>query len=418
MVRGASSVQVAPLTRRFVASLIDLAPPVLLVLLAVVVPAGSVSTRSLLIGVAAGIGLAWLVYLWGRYALTGAGPGYRTMDLSLRDVDNGEAIGWWRFFLRQVVLVGMSITVIGAGVLLATILINPRGRGWHDRIAGSIAVYRPREDRAEATAPAWQATDEDDAQRWAPQPPAPMSPSPVQTGEADDEAAPAAHGRVNPHPKTDEAPDHQQLHTAVPRPLSPLAPPVPVPPPRGAVLTPPPDAYLPPPSSDGDPLSAETPILPESAREEALEAARQRGWFSTPDESDGHGVPDSADSTRISVEQAGDYGWYLVLDDGRQVDVSRPLVIGRNPIPPAEQPNALAVRVGETGQAVSKTHLSVSVDGSGLFVVDLGSTNGTAIVGTTGALEPCKAQREVRVRDGQVVSFGDHAFTVRRRPRQ
>lgn len=132
----------------------------------------------------------------------------------------------------------------------------------------------------------------------------------------------------------------------------------------------------------------------------------------------GNGAPDSAETTRISVEQTPDYGWYLVLDDGRQIDVLRPLVIGRNPAPPPDRPNALAVRVGESGQAVSKTHLSLSVDGSGLFVVDLGSTNGTAIVGTTGALEPCKAYQEVRVRDGQVVSFGDHAFTVRRRSRQ
>ena len=57
----------------------------------------------------------------------------------------------------------------------------------------------------------------------------------------------------------------------------------------------------------------------------------------------------------------------------------------------------------------------IGIDHRGLYVTDRNSTNGTAIANADGAYEPCAPGDPVRVREGQVVSFGDHYFEVRRR---
>ena len=72
------------------------------------------------------------------------------------------------------------------------------------------------------------------------------------------------------------------------------------------------------------------------------------------------------------------------------------------------------VSVSDTSRTVSKTHIAVGVDARGIYVMDRGSTNGSAIATSSGAFEPCAAGDLVRVREGQVVSFGEQRFEVRR----
>lgn len=107
-------------------------------------------------------------------------------------------------------------------------------------------------------------------------------------------------------------------------------------------------------------------------------------------------------------------GWCIRMDDGREFAVTGTILIGRNPSPKANEVVAELVSSGADGRMVSKTHVAVGIDQRGVFVMDRGSTNGTAIATASGGFEPCAAGDRVRVRDGQIVSFGDHTLVVRR----
>jgi hypothetical protein len=106
-------------------------------------------------------------------------------------------------------------------------------------------------------------------------------------------------------------------------------------------------------------------------------------------------------------------GWQLRLDDGRSVPVLGLVLIGRNPQPQPDE-HAELVQAGVESRMVSKTHLAIGLDHRGLYVMDRGSTNGTAIANSGGQFEPCAPGDPVRVREGQIVSFGDRYLEVRR----
>jgi hypothetical protein len=73
----------------------------------------------------------------------------------------------------------------------------------------------------------------------------------------------------------------------------------------------------------------------------------------------------------------------LRFDDGQVVDVDRPIVLGRqprssSPLPdPGRAPRLVAL--ADPGQALSRSHAEVRVEGGQVVVVDLGSTNGTTV---------------------------------------
>jgi hypothetical protein len=131
---------------------------------------------------------------------------------------------------------------------------------------------------------------------------------------------------------------------------------------------------------------------------------------------------DDDDMTRTHFARAGTMpaaprkateGWQLRLDDGRLVTVDGLVLIGRNPQPQASE-QAQLVQAGVESRMVSKTHVAVGLDHRGLYVMDRGSTNGTAIANAGGQFEPCAPGDPVRVREGQIVSFGDRYLEVRR----
>ncbi|MGJ3508990.1 RDD family protein [Enemella sp. A6] len=123
------------------------------------------------------------------------------------------------------------------------------------------------------------------------------------------------------------------------------------------------------------------------------------------------------DGTRMISRAGGrapDQGWTIALDDGRYIKVESLVLIGRNPQPRAGEEHAELVRVGEAARTVSKTHLAVGVDNRGIYVTDRGSTNGSAIANAGGDYEPCAPGEVVRVREGQIVSFGEHRLEIQR----
>ena len=114
------------------------------------------------------------------------------------------------------------------------------------------------------------------------------------------------------------------------------------------------------------------------------------------------------------LQRSVNEGWQVRFDDGRVLDITGTVLVGRNPQPRAGE-QAETISVGQDSRMVSKTHLVIGIDHRGLYVTDRNSTNGTAIANADGAYEPCAPGDPVRVREGQVVSFGDHYFEVRRR---
>lgn len=108
-------------------------------------------------------------------------------------------------------------------------------------------------------------------------------------------------------------------------------------------------------------------------------------------------------------------GYYVELDDGREVDLSVPVLLGRNPQRGPDESRVNLVAMGGDARMISRTHVLISTDPRGPFVVDRGSTNGTAIVNATGGLEPCPTGVMVRTAPGTQVSYGDRWFTVLRR---
>jgi pSer/pThr/pTyr-binding forkhead associated (FHA) protein len=104
----------------------------------------------------------------------------------------------------------------------------------------------------------------------------------------------------------------------------------------------------------------------------------------------------------------------LRLDDGRNVAVEGLVLLGRNPQPRVGEEDAKLIKVSDDTRTVSKSHLAVGVDVTGLYVMDRGSTNGTMVTAPDGGQRPCPPGDLVDVPGGSVISFGDHWLEVHR----
>ncbi len=107
--------------------------------------------------------------------------------------------------------------------------------------------------------------------------------------------------------------------------------------------------------------------------------------------------------------------WRLRLDDGREVGLGIPVLLGRNPQRTQGDPEVNIVPSGGDGRMISRTHVLIEAADDGVWIVDRGSTNGTALVARGGELEDCPAGIRVRVDDGQQVAYGNRWFTICRR---
>jgi hypothetical protein len=73
-------------------------------------------------------------------------------------------------------------------------------------------------------------------------------------------------------------------------------------------------------------------------------------------------------------------GWRLVLADGSDVPVDRAMFLGRNPARTDDRPGAALVPIDDPARSLSKTHALLELDAGTLWVHDLDSTNGVAVV--------------------------------------
>ena len=403
-------VHVAPLFARFVGWLIDASVPALLgALVWMLVPRLESTSVTVVVTLAIGlVQLAWGLLLWWGYGTRGQGIGFAVMRLQLVGINDGRPIGWWRFFLRQVVFTALMATLVGGVFLLIFLIIDPRHQGWHDKAGRAVAIRAREKSRAHPTGRSIAAPRKTPSTTVALPPhlvarafdgtsntPQTSAPDPAEVAG---QAARFGGGQPFVAPSGQDQPA-QQYGAAASGWRPPTAP--------GATTAAEPPTGRTAPAAPAVPVWQQPSTPNPDLGETQVRARRMR-----PDEDGGtHLVPRPTGRGR-----AGNADWFIVLDDGRQIDVNGLVVIGRKPTPPVGRGDATLVPAGEGGHAVSKNHLQVGVDARGVWVSDTGSTNGTAVVNLRGDLEPCQPGVQVRAREGQVVSFGDRSLTVRRKP--
>lgn len=451
---------VAGLAKRFAAAIIDLLPIALIGGLVYGALQLDDSSQTTLVAAIVGAVLTsgYGLYQWWAYASRGAGLGARVMGVRLVGLKDGEPIGWWRFFLRQLVFAALMVTVVGGIALLVFLIIHERRQGWHDMVGGAVLVEpKPAEQKAataakkvptvstvglpphlastfspqpgtseqswESFAPSQptQPAAQPLAPEWLPgvqsepvnaqapyaqpgtQPSGPVqqwsAPEPARAESAPQWQAPAPQWsapertEAHPAPSASEPPAHQPSAPA--RGMDPAEYDAP-----SGLPKPPQQSWI--------PLPTPAPVIEPPVRVRPRE-------FGEVEEDEGTRIAELP--TRSASGRPGNEGWYLRLDDGREVELTLPVLLGRNPQKAPTDPDQVhLVPASGDGRMISRTHVLVGSDLRGVFVVDRGSTNGTALVTEAGELEPCPADTQVRVREGQQVSYGNRWFTLLRRP--
>ena len=107
-------------------------------------------------------------------------------------------------------------------------------------------------------------------------------------------------------------------------------------------------------------------------------------------------------------------GWQATLDDGRELEVTRIVLLGRNPQPQPGEEDAQLIKIADETRTVSKSHLAIGVDAGGIYVMDRGSTNGSTVTDLDGHSRRCAPGDVVQVDVGSIVSIGDHWLEIKR----
>lgn len=336
----------------------------------------------------------------------GGSIGSRMLGLGVRRDGTGAPLGIGRTLLRWLVLGAAGIVpVLGTALMLASILMDPqrRGRGWHDLAAGAFAVD------ARGRRPAH------DAQRSASAPrPHTMAPSvgadePYRPGQLA-AAVPGA-----PQPMIDAVPGGGAPVLGGRAPSAPASASAPAPL-RAEHAAPADAARWQPPRSAPEPPPAAAPAHPLAAPEHAQGAPTARPALA--DELDeatvrrapAVGAELDDDLERTHVVRRGPSAT-VRIDDGDAFRIAGLALLGRNPAASEGETVAHLVPLGADSRTVSKTHLSLQPTRDGLVVIDLGSTNGSALLhaGLRSELEP---HRAVLAITGDVIELGDHRLEV------
>lgn len=118
--------------------------------------------------------------------------------------------------------------------------------------------------------------------------------------------------------------------------------------------------------------------------------------------------------TPLGAARAADAAWRLTAADGQELGLTGALVFGRSPSPVALRPLATLVPVVDAAKSVSKTHAVVDVDGTGLAVTDLHSTNGVSVIHPDGTRTDLEPGGRAVLTDGCTLRLGEFAIGVRR----
>ncbi|HEU4668398.1 MAG TPA: RDD family protein [Arthrobacter sp.] len=391
----AVNLQLVPATagKRLGAAVVDWLPPLAVLVLTLTIGfAGITRTRngqyitydtaSLVLFGSIGFGLT-LVYLFavaGIEARTGKTPGNLLMGIRSADND-GYAPGAGPVFLRGLITGAGILVALLAAVLvvvfkwfgpalliLAPLLLagaawavlvvvsntwdrNGRLRGWHDKAAKAL-VFDVKAGRNPIATGGIQG----------PYSFAPLDLPPVQQVLSPVAGASAASPPV-------QAPPSQTMPYTAPAPIMP------------SPLTPPP--------------------APAAASASAAVGGGQ------------HHVDEDVERTQVRPGAGGPVPVAVLrirLDDGRDFQLDRSVLVGRNPVGQSGEQHAQLLAVEDPGRSISKTHLHLLTDGAGIWVTDRNSTNGSAVTTPNGARTPLAPGVPTFVTPGSSVHFGDRTF--------
>ncbi|MGO4238418.1 RDD family protein [Pseudarthrobacter sp. YAF2] len=132
----------------------------------------------------------------------------------------------------------------------------------------------------------------------------------------------------------------------------------------------------------------------------------------------GHRLPgphadDDVERTQVRPDTGGPAPMAVLrirLDDGRDFQLDRSVLVGRNPVGQPGEQHAQLLAVDDPGRSISKTHLHLLTDGAGIWVTDRQSTNGSAVTTPDGLRTPLAPGVPTFVTPGSSVHFGDRTF--------
>ncbi len=327
--------------------------------------------------------------VFAYFGRTGYLPGGKLLGIRQVRLGDGSSPGWSGFlkYLLISVVTGVSL---GIGYLVTVALIRrPLNRAWHDRTTGLI-VLDVRAGRDPAT-PAHVVTAHAI-------PPAPA----ISLVGLEAVSAPPTHGDWM-HPETTQA---TVLGTVSP-PSSgdTFGPPASTPGPVSVVgselgvITAVPGR----PARTTDQMAAPEPAV---APEAPVDVRSQVGISAEESEDRTLLAPNTfsiSPATRV---------WALLADDGERISVDRVVVVGRNPTAPPDFPEARLVELRDPSMSTSKTHAVLRPDPEGVWVMDLHSTNGSAVTTPSGIRTAVPAGGALVVATGGQLHLGRRSFRV------
>lgn len=225
--------------------------------------------------------------------------------------------------------------------------------------------------------------------------PAPLPPAPASANVPAPPAAEPPLTRAAARRSERPAPDPARASV----PTGPDAAPDPAPPaPVGPAAAPDPAPAATPAPGPGSAPSAAPAALPSPGRASAPAAAPAPGAPSSPAEPPAAPPPPAP-------------AFRLTLDTGAVLALRGAIVLGRDPRPHPSAPDAHPVPVPDETRSSSKTHLLLRATARGVEIVDLGSTNGTALV-RDGVEREATPGSALVAEPGDAVRFGDRTLTV------
>jgi hypothetical protein len=114
----------------------------------------------------------------------------------------------------------------------------------------------------------------------------------------------------------------------------------------------------------------------------------------------------------VAVEDAAPSVWHLAFPDSSELDVTRPVIIGRRPWAVGGDERSVVRLVAPSPLCeISATHLELSLVDGQLNARDLQSTNGTVIYGPSRAPRLLNSGRAVALLSGDILDLGE-SFTI------
>jgi uncharacterized RDD family membrane protein YckC len=108
----------------------------------------------------------------------------------------------------------------------------------------------------------------------------------------------------------------------------------------------------------------------------------------------------------------------VVLDSGQRFELAPCALIGRNPAAGSGGAECAIVAIADLSRTLSKTHALLEWDGKELWVTDVGSSNGTGIIGPDGQLFALEPLSRTPVPPDWTVAPGERSLTFRVGERQ